>query len=136
VSNADAVRRITDLIHQRNQAVSNLGVAVAERIFTHIEPRWGSKHAVPDYKTSTGHNAPMSKVLGCSGTIVEEIAEKTGESSCSPVSGDGVLVPRALADYVSHPAYATAQLRQDQDRFTFLLGGDDGESLSRPDLEQ
>jgi hypothetical protein len=36
-------------------------------------------------------------------------------------------------DYVGHPAYGTAQLRQDLDRFVFLLGGDDGESLSGPD---
>ena len=36
-------------------------------------------------------------------------------------------------DYVGHPAYGTAQLRQDLDRFTFLLGGDDGESLFGPD---
>ena len=35
--------------------------------------------------------------------------------------------------YVGHPAYGTAQLRQDLDRFTFLLGGDDGESLFGPD---
>ncbi len=35
----------------------------------------------------------------------------------------------SLGDYVGHPAYGTAQLRQDLDRFTFLLGGDDGESL-------
>jgi hypothetical protein len=35
----------------------------------------------------------------------------------------------SLGDYAGHPAYGTAQLRQDLDRFTFLLGGDDGESL-------
>ena len=35
----------------------------------------------------------------------------------------------SLAGYTGHPAYGTAQLRQDLDRFTFLLGGDDGESL-------
>ena len=39
----------------------------------------------------------------------------------------------SLAGYVGHPAYGTAQLRQDLDRFTFLLGGDDGESLFGPD---
>ena len=38
----------------------------------------------------------------------------------------------SLEDYVGHPAYGTAQLRQDLDRFTFLLGGDDGESLFGP----
>ena len=35
----------------------------------------------------------------------------------------------SLADYVGHPAYNVSQLRQDLGRFTFLLGGDDGESL-------
>jgi len=35
----------------------------------------------------------------------------------------------SLADYVGHPAYNVGELRQDLDRFTFLLGGDDGESL-------
>jgi hypothetical protein len=35
----------------------------------------------------------------------------------------------SLEAFVGHPAYGTAQLRQDLNRFTFLLGGDDGESL-------
>jgi len=39
----------------------------------------------------------------------------------------------SLSDYVGHPAYGTTQLRQDLDRFVFLLGGDDGESLFGPD---
>jgi hypothetical protein len=39
----------------------------------------------------------------------------------------------SLGDYVGHPAYGTEQLRQDLHRFTFLLGGDDGESLFGPD---
>jgi hypothetical protein len=39
----------------------------------------------------------------------------------------------SLGEFVGHPAYGTAQLRQDLDRFTFLLGGDDGESLFGPD---
>jgi hypothetical protein len=32
----------------------------------------------------------------------------------------------------AHPAYNVGELRQDQDRFTFPLGGDDGESLFGP----
>ena len=35
----------------------------------------------------------------------------------------------SLEAFVGHPAYDTAQLRQDLNRFTFLVGGDDGESL-------
>ena len=36
---------------------------------------------------------------------------------------------RLLEEFAGHPAYNLGQLRQDLDRFTFLLGGDDGESL-------
>ena len=35
----------------------------------------------------------------------------------------------SLEDFVGHPAYNLGELRQDLNRFTFLLGGDDGESL-------
>ena len=38
----------------------------------------------------------------------------------------------SLAEFVGQPGYGTAQLRQDLDRFIFLLGGDDGESLFGP----
>ena len=38
----------------------------------------------------------------------------------------------SLEDFVGHPAYNTSQLREDLDRFTFLLGGSDGESLFFP----
>ena len=38
----------------------------------------------------------------------------------------------SLEEFVGHPAYNVSQLRQDLDRFTFLLGGDDGESLFGP----
>ena len=41
----------------------------------------------------------------------------------------------SLGDFAGHPAYNTCQLRQDLDRFIFLLGGDDGESLFGPDPE-
>jgi hypothetical protein len=33
----------------------------------------------------------------------------------------------AFPDYIGHPAYGLDQLRADLDRFTFLLGGNDGE---------
>ncbi len=38
----------------------------------------------------------------------------------------------SLASFVGNPAYGIAQLGEDLDRFTFLLGGDDGESLFGP----
>ena len=41
----------------------------------------------------------------------------------------------SLGEFVGHPAYNTGELRQDLDRFTFLLGGDDGESLFGPDRQ-
>ena len=45
---------------------------------------------------------------------------------------DPARLGASLEEFVGHPAYGTAQLRQDLDRFTFLLGGDDGESLFGP----
>jgi hypothetical protein len=37
----------------------------------------------------------------------------------------------SLAGFVGHPAYGIDELQRDLRRFTFLLGGDDGESLFR-----
>jgi hypothetical protein len=42
----------------------------------------------------------------------------------------------SLEAFVGHPAYGIAQLRQDLNRFVFLLGGDDGESLFGPDAPE
>ena len=42
---------------------------------------------------------------------------------------DPARLGASLEQFVGHPAYGTAQLRQDLDRFVFLLGGDDGEAL-------
>jgi len=38
----------------------------------------------------------------------------------------------SLAQFVGHPAYGITQLREDLERFTFLLGGSDGEQLFGP----
>ena len=35
----------------------------------------------------------------------------------------------SLAQFVGHPAYGLAHLRDDLERFVFLLGGSDGEDL-------
>jgi hypothetical protein len=43
-------------------------------------------------------------------------------------SDPGRLGP-SLLGYIGHPAYGLDELRTDLDRFTFLLGGDDGEAL-------
>jgi hypothetical protein len=45
------------------------------------------------------------------------------------LSRDPARLGASLEEFVGHPAYGTAQLRQDLDRFVFLLGGDDGEAL-------
>jgi hypothetical protein len=42
------------------------------------------------------------------------------------------LTPSFLA-YIGHPAYGLDALRADLDRFTFLLGGNDGEFLPGQD---
>jgi hypothetical protein len=38
----------------------------------------------------------------------------------------------SLEEFVGHPAYGIEQLRQDLERFVFLLGGSDGETLFSP----
>ena len=38
----------------------------------------------------------------------------------------------SLGEFVGHPACNVGELRQDLGRFTFLLGGDDGEALFGP----
>jgi hypothetical protein len=42
----------------------------------------------------------------------------------------------SLEEFVGHPAYGTGQLRGDLDRFTFLLGGSDGEPLFGPEQQE
>ena len=42
----------------------------------------------------------------------------------------------SLAQFVGHPAYGLAQLRNDLQRFVFLLGGSDGEALFSPGTAQ
>jgi hypothetical protein len=38
----------------------------------------------------------------------------------------------SLAELVGHPAYGLGELRNDLERFVFLLGGSDGEQLFGP----
>ena len=45
---------------------------------------------------------------------------------------DPARLGASLEQFVGHPAYATAQLRDDLERFVFLLGGSDGEQLFGP----
>jgi hypothetical protein len=46
---------------------------------------------------------------------------------------DPARLGTCLEDFAGHPAYNIGELRQDLDRFVFLLGGDDGEALFGPD---
>ena len=48
------------------------------------------------------------------------------------LSSDPSRLTPSLLDYVGLPSYGPEQLRQDLDRFTFLLGGSDGEELFGP----
>jgi hypothetical protein len=45
---------------------------------------------------------------------------------------DRARLAASLEEFVGHPAYGIAQLRDDLDRFVFLLGGSDGEPLFGP----
>ena len=45
------------------------------------------------------------------------------------LASDPARLTASLLAYIGHPGYGPAQLRQDLDRFTFLLGGSDGEDL-------
>ena len=49
---------------------------------------------------------------------------------------DPARLGASLAEFVGHPAYGLAQLRQDLERFAFLLGGSDGEALFGPGTAQ
>ncbi len=42
----------------------------------------------------------------------------------------------SLTQFVGHPAYNTRHLRDDLNRFVFLLGGSEGEQLFAPDGDE
>jgi hypothetical protein len=48
------------------------------------------------------------------------------------ITSDPARLAPSLLAFVGHPAYGLPQLRNDLDRFTFLLGGNDGEPLFQP----
>ncbi|MCI4337623.1 MAG: hypothetical protein L3K17_10675 [Thermoplasmata archaeon] len=45
------------------------------------------------------------------------------------LASDPARLTPSLLNYVGHPAYGPEQLRQDLERFAFLLGGSDDEEL-------
>jgi hypothetical protein len=48
------------------------------------------------------------------------------------VARDPARLAASLEQFVGHPAYGIIQLRNDLERFVFLLGGSDGEPLFGP----
>jgi hypothetical protein len=57
-----------------------------------------------------------------------ELAETLQLISGWLTADPAALAPSLLA-YIGHPAYGLDALRADLERFTFLLGGSDGEDL-------
>jgi hypothetical protein len=45
---------------------------------------------------------------------------------------DPACLGASLAEFTGHPGYGLGELRGDLERFTFLLGGSDGEHLFGP----
>jgi hypothetical protein len=48
------------------------------------------------------------------------------------LTADHASLGASLTRFTGHPGYDLAQLRNDLSRFTFLLGGNDGEQLFGP----
>jgi hypothetical protein len=72
---------------------------------------------MPDFKLDASDAAELAEMLQF---LSEWLARDPGRLGAS------------LAQFVGHPAYGIEQLRQDLERFVFLLGGSDGESLFGP----
>jgi hypothetical protein len=72
---------------------------------------------MPDMKLDAADAAELAEILQFLSEWLTRDPGRLGES---------------LAQFVGHPAYGITQLRQDLERFTFLLGGSDGEALFGP----
>ena len=72
---------------------------------------------MPELRLDTGDAAELAELLQF---LAEWLTRDPGRLGAS------------LEQFVGNPAYNLSELRQDLDRFTFLLGADDGESLSGP----
>jgi hypothetical protein len=73
---------------------------------------------MPDIKLDAGDAAKLAELL-------QFLAEW--------LAGDPGRLGVSLEQFVGNPAYNIGEPRQDLDRFTFLLGADDGEALFGPD---
>ncbi len=72
---------------------------------------------MPDMKLDASDAAELAEMLQF---LSQWLARDPGRLSTS------------LEEFTGHPAYNVAQLRQDLERFVFLLGGSDGEQLFGP----
>ena len=72
---------------------------------------------MPDVKLDTADAAELAEILQFLSRWLARDPARLGAS---------------LAQFVGHPAFSLPQLRQDLERFVFLLGGSDGEQLFGP----
>jgi hypothetical protein len=72
---------------------------------------------MPEVRLNAADAAELAEMLQF---LSEWLAQDPGRLSAS------------LAQFVGHPAYGITQLREDLERFAFLLGGSDGEQLFGP----
>jgi hypothetical protein len=71
---------------------------------------------------------PEVKLDGTDAAELAEILQFLGQW----LDRDPARLGASLAEFVGHPAYSLAELRNDLERFVFLLGGSDGEQLFGP----
>ena len=60
---------------------------------------------------------------------VAELTEMLQFLAAGWLARDPSRLAASLEEFTGHPAYGIGQLRQDLERFVFLLGGSDGEPL-------
>jgi len=72
---------------------------------------------MPDVKLDTADAAELAEILQFLSRWLARDPARLGAS---------------LAQFVGHPAYGLGELRNDLERFVFLLGGSDGEPLFGP----
>ena len=72
---------------------------------------------MPDVKLDAAHAAELAEML---------------QFLDGWLARDPARLAASLEQFTGHPAYGLPQLRQDLERFVFLLGGSDGQQLFGP----
>jgi hypothetical protein len=67
--------------------------------------------------------------------IIRSCCWRTRLTSRQWLTQDPGRLGASLEQFAGHPAYGITQLREDLERFAFLLGGSDGEPLFSPQPE-